>query len=137
MTSSTQIATLAPQTRWSTLVVLAECKRLGWCIVGQDGALATASFRYDALTRQDWLDGAAGWGLETALAVVTRRQRRRLHTTRYLTIRVPWATERWIVGSSARPAIVSIQGEPLAMRLVAVIARLESTWNQLCPTLPV
>ena len=30
-----------------------------------------------------------------------------------------------------------IQGEPLATQLAAVIARLESAWNQLCPTLPV
>ena len=102
-----------------------------------DGASDTASFRNDALTRQDWLDGAAIWGPEPALALVTRRQRSQLHTTLYLTIRVPWATERWFVGSSARPSIVLIQGEPLATQLAAVIARLESAWNQLCPTLPV
>ena len=103
----TQIAALVRQTRWSTLVVLAECKRLGWWIVGPDGASATVSFSNDALTRQDWLDGAAAnWGLEPALAVVTRRQRSQPHTTLYLTIRVPWGTELWFVGSSARPTIV-------------------------------
>ena len=73
MTYIAKIAALAQQTRWSTLVVLAECKRLGWCIAGPDGGSATASFRNDALTRQDWLNGAANWGLEPALAVVTRR----------------------------------------------------------------
>jgi hypothetical protein len=116
---------------------LAECKRLGWCIVGPDGASATASFRNDALTRQGWLDGDSSWGLEPALAVVTRRQRSGLHTTLYLTIRVPWATERWFVGSSASPAIVLIQGEPLITQLAAAIARLESAWTRLCPALPV
>ena len=121
----------------STLDVFAAFKWLGWCVAGPDGASATASFRNDGLTRPDWLAGAPVWGLEPALALVTHRERRRLQTTLYLTVRVPASTERWIVGASASSAIVLMHGEALSPQLDAAIPRLESAWVQLCPALPV